>query len=255
MKQYLLTPAAGKRLIAKAVVKHPAVQHAQANGRIVIVTGTTNGYVAEELLAAQGRGEGFSRQAFFRGVSAPATVPTDEAGRLTTGPAFPGDLIIDHGEVITGKTIFDVVEELREGDLVIKGANCLDLAHRRAGVLIGHPKGGTIMAVLQAAAGRRVGVLIPVGLEKRIPGDLDALAVRLNAPGGSGFRLLPYPGEVFTELDAVTLVSGAAATLFAAGGICGAEGAVWLAVEGTSAQEEQADKLLRSCLGEPPFSL
>lgn len=255
MKQYLLTPAAGKRLIAKAIVAHPAVKQARENGRIVIVTGTTNGYVAEELLHDLGRGDGFSRQAFFRGVSAPATVPTDEAGRLVTGPAFPGDLIIERGEVVTGRTIFDVVDGLREGDLVIKGANCLDLEHRRAGVLIGHPKGGTIMAVLQAVVGRRVGVLIPVGLEKRIPGDLDALAARLNAPGGSGFRLLPYPGEVFTELDAITLASGAAATLFAAGGVCGAEGAVWIAVEGTPEQEAQADALLRSCLGEGPFTL
>ncbi len=49
-KQYTLTTAAGKRLIAKAIVHIPEIQEALHHRTIVIVSGTTNGYVAEEML-------------------------------------------------------------------------------------------------------------------------------------------------------------------------------------------------------------
>ena len=50
--QFYLTPAAGKRLIAKGVTALPAVRAALLQGTVVIVAGTTNGYVAEEVLAS-----------------------------------------------------------------------------------------------------------------------------------------------------------------------------------------------------------
>ena len=49
MKQFLLTSSAGKRLIAKTLANHPAIKKAVKNGTLVIVAGTTNGYVAEEI--------------------------------------------------------------------------------------------------------------------------------------------------------------------------------------------------------------
>jgi hypothetical protein len=64
MKQFIITPAAGKRLIAKALIKHPAVKSALKNGTLVIVAGTTNGYVAEEILMSIGQAAGFFGNAF-----------------------------------------------------------------------------------------------------------------------------------------------------------------------------------------------
>ena len=120
---------------------------------------------------------------------------------------------------------------------------------------IGHPRGGTIIAALQAAVGRRVRLILPVGLEKRIPGDLMELAVRLNAPGGKGPRLLPVPGEVFTEIDAIRLLCGAEAEMMAAGGVGGAEGAVWLALHGSPEQMEKAEELMKEIVGEKDFEM
>ena len=254
VKQLLITPAAGKRLIAKALVAHPAIQAALPSRRVVIVAGTTNGYVAEEILAALGQ-QGFVRRRFVRGITLPPGRPTTATGRLPDESAFPGDVILDKGAWIKGKTIADVVDELGEGDVILKGANALDLAHRRAAILIGNPKLGTIGWVLQAVVGRRAQLILPVGLEKRVPGDLDELAMRLNAPGGQGPRLLPVSGLVFTELDAIALLSGATAELVAAGGVGGAEGGVWLAIGGTAEQVEKAEKLLRSVAAEPPFEM
>jgi len=47
MVQFVLTVAAGKRLIGKALAAHPAVQAASRSATLVIIAGTTNGYVAE----------------------------------------------------------------------------------------------------------------------------------------------------------------------------------------------------------------
>ena len=55
VKQFLLTPSAGKRLIGKACVAHPAIRAVLEEGALVIIAGTTNGYVAEEVLASIGQ--------------------------------------------------------------------------------------------------------------------------------------------------------------------------------------------------------
>jgi len=108
---------------------------------------------------------------------------------------------------------------------------------------------------LPAIVGRRVKLIIPVGIEKRVNGDLTSLAEKLNAPGLSGYRLLPVVGEVFTELDALTALTGADVELIAAGGVCGAEGSCWIAVTGTEEQEEFAAEIIASINCEPAFSL
>ncbi len=90
VKQFVLTPAAGKRLIAKALVVHPSVQKALKNGKMVIIAGTTNGYVAEEILANVGNLTSFTRRRFFRGITLPLTQATTAMGRLPDERAFPG---------------------------------------------------------------------------------------------------------------------------------------------------------------------
>ena len=255
MRSFVLSPAAGKRLIAKALATHSAIEAALKSGTIVIIAGTTNGYIAEEILAKIGQLEGFSRKRFFRGITLPPWMPTDEAGMLPDMSGFPGDVVIKNGVWQRGKTIRHVVDSLEEGDVILKGANALDPWSNKAAILIGHPKAGTIGLALQAVVGRRVRLILPVGLEKRVFGDLDDLANRLNAPGAEGPRLLPVSGEVFTEIEAIAHLSGARAELVASGGVCGAEGSVWLAVSGSEEEMEKAEELLESVAAEPGFEL
>jgi hypothetical protein len=254
MRQFVVTPSAGKRLIAKALASHAAVSDALKNGTLVIIAGTTNGYVAEEILKALGF-SGFSKKRFFRGITLPHSSAVTSEGRLTDESEFPGDVVITKGVWRKGKTIVDVIDELKEGDVILKGANAVDLQRKQAAILIGHPKAGTIAVALQAVLGRRARLIIPVGLEKRVCGDLFCLSEKVNLPGAGGFRLFPVPGQVFTEIEAVHLLTGATAEMIAGGGVCGAEGSCWLAVSGTKEQEEAAERLLASVASEPAFSL
>lgn len=247
MEQFIVTPAMGKRLIGRALAAHPTIQTVLTHGTLVIIAGTTNGYVAEEILSKLGQGDGFSRQGFRRGLIVPpgCSVPA-QAG------AFPGDVVLVRGQWQRGKTIFDMADGLKAGDVILKGANALDLRRGQAAVLIADPQCGTSAPAIRAVVGRRVEMIVPVGLEKRVSEDIADLAELANSPTGVGPRLLPLPGKVFTELDAVAVLTGATARLLSAGGVYGAEGALWLAVTGTAEQVQAAGALIRSLANEPP---
>ncbi len=255
MKQILLTSSAGKRLIGKGLAAHPEIKMVLNRGTLVIIAGTTNGYVADEILTMTGDKQILNRRRFFRGVTLPPGYKVNDQGRLPDESAFPGDVVLQKGTWLKGKTINDISGDLKEGDIILKGANALDLTHRRAAILIGMNTGGTIIPSLQAVIGHRVKMIIPVGLEKRISGDLDDLANKVNAPSASGYRLMPVPGDVFTEIEALSLLTGVQAELIAAGGICGAEGGIYLAYHGSPDCEESAAKLLKDVASEPPFTL
>ena len=60
------------------------------------------------------------------------------------------------------------------------------------------------------------------------------------------------PGEIFTELDAINGLTGADPVLLAAGGVYGAEGAVWLGISGMEEQVTETMALLKSVAKEPP---
>lgn len=255
MFQVSLTVSACKRLIAKGILKHPVVQRALHSHTLVIVGGTTNGYVAEEVLMHLGYEEVFPKGKFFRGITLPPWYPVSEIGMLQTSTPYPGDVVIEKGVWQKGRMLFDVIDQLGADDVVLKGANVLDPVNRRAGIFIGHHQGGTSGAIVPAVVGRKVRLIIPVGLEKRIYGNLDEIALKINTSPGMAPRLFPVPGEVFTELDAIRVLTGASAELIGGGGVCGAEGSIWLGIQGTEEQESLAKALIEDIKYEPLFKL
>jgi hypothetical protein len=244
MKQVCVSTVMGKRLIGKGMAQHPAIKRVLAKGTLVIIAGTTNGYVAEEILATLGQAEGFSRVGFRRGM-------TIAPGAESLKAELAGDVVILDGVWQKGQTIFDVAESLVAGDVILKGANAFD-ARRQAAVQIAHPQGGTITTALAAVVGRRVQLIVPVGLEKRVLEDVNVLAQRCLSLDAQGPRLLPIPGELFTEIDAIKLLTGAEACLIAAGGVYGAEGASWLGLSGSDTQIQAAADLVKFVANEPP---
>jgi hypothetical protein len=255
MFQILITPAAGKRLVAKAVAQCPSIQNALQNNTIVIIAGTTNGYVTEEIFKTAGQDAGFDRSRFFRGITLSPSVPVNDIGRLPDDTGFPGDVVLTKGKYEKRKTIFDVIDRLEKGDIIIKGANCVDCARKKAGVLIGHPKGGTIGAAIQAVIGRRVELIIPIGLEKQVCESIDDMAGLLNSPDACGMRIMPVSGRIITEIEAIDILFGLKAVNIAAGGIGGAEGSVWLALYGDTDREDAARAFLSDVSKEAIFSV
>ena len=93
MKQFCVTVSMAKRLIGKGMAALPEIQAVLKQGTLVILGGTTNGYVAEEILKALGQAEGFSRQGFRRGL-------TVAPGAEVIKADFAGDVVIHNGEIV-----------------------------------------------------------------------------------------------------------------------------------------------------------
>jgi hypothetical protein len=244
-KAYFLTVAEGKRLIAKAVAKHPDVQRALREGIVAVAKGTTNAYVVEELL-----GTPINKLHYCTGTSQ----PRKGAPRVEVSGKIP-DLVLKKGERVEGVTATTVIEQMRAGDVYIKGANALNYREKTAGVLIGHPTGGTVGSMLGPVIARRITLLIPVGLEKEVPWRIADAAQQLLTVDRHGQppTLWPLQGTIVTELEAIQHLTGARAIPIAAGGINGGEGGVWLAVFGSAEAMESVEGLMASLAGEPPF--
>jgi hypothetical protein len=239
-----LTVSESKRLIAKGVAAYGPVRHALQNGIVAVGSGTTNGYVIEELT-----GEKFDKKTLVTG----RTLPYDYHGPAIT---YTGeDLILRKGERVHGVRAIEYVDEMGPGDVFMKGLNALNYERRQGAVLIGHPTGGTVGRILGTIVARRIRFLHPAGLEKSLCVDLAAVAERIHADAaGRGSTLWLVPGELFTEVEALAVLAGVEAVPAGAGGIGGAEGAVWLALFGTEAQLTKAEEVLAAVRGEPPFT-
>ena len=231
--QIFLTPNEGKQLIADALASLDFVQEAMREHTVVVVMGTTNAYLANALLSQLGEEE-IDMKGFHRGITKP-----DSVGLKVQAQQY--DLVIEKGKVIPEKTIFDVVPTLTKDDVIFKGANAVHISSETAGVLIGHPAGGTVLACEQAAVGKRTTFIMPVGVEKRVELPISDLASFVNDCDSEGLRLYPATGTPYTELDALTDLFDVDAELIAAGGICGAEGGCWFQCEGAG---EDIDSLV-----------
>ena len=242
-KSFVLTVSESKRLIAKGIARCPQVVAARKSGIVAVAKGTTNGYIVEELT-----GRPIKKSDYCTGVTTP------KGAKAGTASALP-DLVLRDGKPSEGVTAVEAAADMGPGDVFIKGANALNYDLGQAGILIGHPTGGTIGAAIGTVVARRATLLVPVGLEKSVPGDLYETYQRMLQAGanGSGPVLWPVPGTVFTEIEALEALCGVEAQPIGAGGIAGAEGAVWISVWGTKEQVESVEALLETIHGEPPF--
>jgi hypothetical protein len=243
--QAILTVSESKRLIAQAVKEIPIVKNALANGMVIIGKGTTNAYVAEEIT-----GKKIERAAFVRGRIQPA-----KGGKKLPDVKAAPDVILEKGKVVD-LPLAEAVKKLKPGDVVIKGANALNYKNRLVGVNIGAPDSGTTGTIMPYVVARKAYLIIPIGLEKLVAGDLVDLTLRMREPIESlnGLQsMFLLTGEIVTELEAIHVLTGATAFQCSAGGIGGAEGSVWLVFRGTREQVTKALKLVQSIQGEPPY--
>lgn len=239
------TPAESKRLIAKAVVAMRPVKRALEKGRIVVAGGTTNAYVAEEML-----GVPVPREHYIKGNITSGLLCSTGRSSEWIKPY----ILVDGSPV--NVEMADILKEFDAGDVFIKGANAVD-ADGNAGVLMANNMGGTIGAAMGAVVSRGSHLIVPVGLEKMVPSvaaaSRKAGIKRLKYPSGGTVGLMPIVGStVVTEIEALKLLAGVEATHVASGGIAGSEGAVVLVVEGPDSRVRAAFALWESIKGEAP---
>jgi hypothetical protein len=128
--QFYLTPSAGKRLIAKAVLLLPEVKKALTEGTVVVIMGTTNAYIANEVLKRACSEDRIAFKEFHRGISLPPSYVRQPAN-------MRGDLVVEKGVPSFTAELDAACAKLKESDVIFKGANAVNLELNQAGVLIG----------------------------------------------------------------------------------------------------------------------
>ncbi|MDD5168281.1 MAG: hypothetical protein PHN75_05650, partial [Syntrophales bacterium] len=151
----VLTVAESKRLIGKAVAQMPIVKNALEKGMIIVIKGTTNAYVAEEL-----SGKKPDHAAFVTG-----RIEPEKAAKYLPEAKPVNHLVLDKGKVLD-ISLPEAAKKLKMGDVVIKGGNALDYKNKVAAVDILDPMGGTTGITMPIIVARKVHLVIPIGLEK-----------------------------------------------------------------------------------------
>lgn len=242
------TPAESKRLIAKGVAAMPQVRRALAEGEIVVAHGSTNVYVAEELLGHCPRREQFLSGQVMNGVLC-QTAPEEKPPIIRLVRGEP------HGPKPTMEA---TLREFGSTGVFIKGANAVD-PDGNAGVFCAHPEGGTIGFAYGIISARGLQFVVPVGLEKLVPSVPAAARLlgqeTLYYQSGLQVGMLTITnGIVVTEIQALRILFDLAAVHVGGGGLNGSEGTVVVAVEGEKAALDRAIELYERIKGEPPLA-
>ncbi len=238
--QVTLTVSEGKRLIAKGVAALPEVRAALEKGKVLFKGGTTVSAVAEEIAGAPLKISG----------------RVSPWGTRTTGADIPGKhcLLVSKGAIeYVDDRLKEIVSGLGPEDVVIIGANAID-SQGGAALMLGAVLGGAPGEVIAGIVSGGAHVIIPVGLEKLIPGSIAeavraAGRARTEKAMGMAVGLVPLVGRIITEPDAFSILYNVRCTVIAKGGVFGAEGATTMIVSGPPAEVEKAFALAQELKG------
>lgn len=242
-----LTVAEGKRLIAKGIANHPLVKAKLQKGMVIITSGSTNTYIAEELA-----GLNAPRGSFMTGNITPQGTPGVNDGQ----ERVPNIVLVDGKKV--DLNFEDALAQTGEGDIVFKGANMLNYEKKQAAVCIGAPDGGTTARIRKVTTGEgKAKLIVPIGLEKQVSGDLNDYE-KIAATKTEQLAYVPrvwvhQNAEIFTEIEAIKTFAAVNIVPFAAGGLAGREGGISLAVYGSKEEVQKVLDLIASVQGEAPF--
>jgi len=255
--QVTLTPAGSKKLIAKGVSQIASFKNALEKGLIAIHPSSTTFFLIEELLGKKPEGIWLCGAVFPRGMCISyerqqLTYLKPVEDRQKGGPgAFPHTWVLERGVFKTGIPIHEILEKMDKDDIYVKGANAID-KEGRVGVLYASKGAGTIAKVMIASRRKGFSIILPVGVEKMIPGSISDAAKmasreRTDMAMGIPVGLIPVAGKVITEVEAIRLLFGAEAVVVACGGLSGAEGATTLVIRGAKEKVMRAFEVIQDC--------
>jgi hypothetical protein len=241
---FTLTPAESKRLLAKAVVQMPEVSAANELGYVIVTGGTTNAYVAQELLGLQ-----VEPQRFTAGISSMGILcVTDTADR------HPFPLVIRQGKRVE-MTMLDALKDFHKETVIIKGANAVD-PEGNVGIITSGFDGGTVGSTLGIMTSTGLRYIVPVGLEKLVSSVKESTlytgAKTFDYSLGANFGMfILTKAIVVTEIQALRTLADVEVKHVASGGVGGSEGAVVLVAMGPEDNVKRAIALVEGIKGEP----
>lgn len=234
--QATLTVEEGKELIAYGILKHPVLLNSIEKGKVVFKGGTTVSKITEKLL----------------------NIPLRISGRITARGTVsslkalnsPHSILLHDGKWRNiDDTITDEMHGFSANDLIICGANAFDYKGRAA-LMAGSPGGGNVGKSMSTWYSEGASVIIPVGIEKMIPGDLDEIIKRSSRTGkslswGMAVGLIPIYGELFTEVKAIKMLADVDCFVIGAGGLSEAQGSTTLEIWGQTDELEKVINVLK----------
>lgn len=243
-----LTSSESKRLIAKGVKALPRVQNALKKHSIIVAGGTSNAFVAEELLGIQIE----DKTGYTVGIVTNGELGVSRSSKKTA------PFVISEGQAVE-ISWKEYLPKLKTGDVFIKGGNAVDHTGLAA-VMISDSMGGTIGAAQGILYARGIDLIVPIGLEKMVPDVRAAVEFMTKSSVDESFghkvSLIPMVGAtVVTELTALDALYDIEARCIAAGGVNGSEGAVTIAIEGLDEEVQRAIREIKSIKGEPQLSV
>ncbi len=247
--QVTLTSSESKRLVAKGVANLESVKRAFKHGIIVLSRSTTNAYVYEELT-----GQRIEPERYCCGI---ITTYGTCISKHVFDQSYQTFVLVDGKPIQTNSShrLPDYVNQMDSEDIFIKSGNVLD-SMGVAATIVGDPTGGEI-GQLKAILAKDAKLIVPVTINKTIPLSIEKVKEACGIEGtkrsmGMPITLLPLPGLVVTELDAIKLLTGANTTPISTLDTEG-KGTVTLTINGSPKQVEDAWKLLSETKGETPI--
>jgi hypothetical protein len=242
---FTLIPSESRRLIAKAVVQMEEIKIAKQKAYIIVNGGTTNGYVAQELI---GMGD-LACEKFTAGTNTHRLLCVTDADKRTPFP-----IVLYKGQR-SDKTLAEALKDFHIETVVIKGANAID-SFGNAGVIAAGFDGGTMGATLGTVVSQGLKYLVPVGLEKMIPSVDEACAwtgaKTIDYTIGADFGMFRLPNaNIVTEIEALRVLADVEARHVASGGVGESAGSVVLVIEGEKAKVQEAVSIVEAIKGEP----
>ncbi len=242
---FTLIPSESRRLIAKGVAAMNEIKAASQSGYTIICGGTTNGYVAQEILGAAD----IPPQKYTAGTICNRVLCTTDIDKRSPFP-----IILFKGEKVK-KTITEALNDFHIETVIIKGANAID-SKGKAGIISSGFDGGTMGATLGTAVSQGLKYIVPVGLEKLVPSVEEACAwsgaKTLDYSMGADFGMFLVPNAlVVTEIEALRILTGVDSRHVASGGIGNCAGAVVIIAQAPEENVKKAISLIEGIKGEP----
>ncbi len=222
--QVTVTVPAGKRLIARAIAALPDVKKALVEGKILLKGGTTVSAVAEELIGSPLRISGR--------ITARGTVSGDK-----DLSSFPHSILLHDGEVENvDKKLAETVAGMGSFDIAICGANLVDV-QKRAAMMAGSPLGGAPGQVVSTLEAEGITTYIAAGLEKFAPCFREEAIracgrKRIDTAMGMAVGLIPIPGCLISELEALSILADVESCIIGRGGVKDGEGSTTFVISG-----------------------